>query len=217
MYKRQFDDSGFSNIWFEAPLILTQPNVPWTYVNWLKISLHLRLNDIFKQEWNSQLQSNSQCSNYRIFKETFQLEPYLCMLNEKDKINMCKFRCRSSNLPVATATLYNSSDVPDDRCNLCNMNERGDEFHYILTCPYFALTRKKFLKVDNKRINCLQMKELFTNSSMSKLKSLSSFINEVISHFKIKKESNNKKETVYIPQSITRSGRIAKQPIKLDL
>ena len=32
-----------------------------------------------------------------------------------------------------------------------------------------------------------------------------------------KKERNNKKETLYIPQSITRSGRIAKQPIKLDL
>ena len=61
------------------------------------------------------------------------------------------------------------------------------------------------------------MKELFTNLSISKLKSLSSFISEVISHFKIKKERNNKKETLYIPQSITRSGRIAKQPIKLDL
>ena len=100
---------------------------------------------------------------------------------------------------------------------LCNTNEIGDEFQYILKCPYFALTRRKFLKVDNKRINCLQMKELFTNLSISKLKSLSSFISEVISHFKIKKERNNKKETLYIPQSITRSGRIAKQPIKLDL
>ena len=215
--KNTFDDAGFSNLWFEAPLVLTQANVPWSYVNWLKNSLHLRLNDIFKQDWNSQLQSNRQCSNYRIFKETFQLEPYLCILNEKDKINMCKFRCRSFNLPVTTATLYNSDDVSSDICMLCNTNEIGDEFHYILKCPYFSLTRSKFLKVDNKRINCLQMKELFTNLSISKLKSLSSFISEVISHFKIKKERKNKKETLYIPQSITRSGRIAKQPIKLDL
>ena len=69
--KNTFDDAGSSNLWFEAPLVLTQANVPWSYVNWLKNSLHLRLNDIFKQEWNKQFQSNRQCSNYRIFQETF--------------------------------------------------------------------------------------------------------------------------------------------------
>ena len=61
-----------------------------------------------------------------------------------------------------------------------------------------------------------EIKEYFTNSSLSKLKSLSSSIGEVISHFIIKRE-RNKKEIVYIPQSLYRSGRFAKQPIKLDL
>ena len=92
-----------------------------SYVNWLKKnSLGLRLNDLFKQEWYNKLQTNGQCSNYRIFKETLNFEQYLVTLNDKEKINMCKFRCRSTKLPVTTANTYNSED---ENCKLCDLNK----------------------------------------------------------------------------------------------
>ena len=215
--KETLDYSGFSNIWHEAPFLLSQSSSPLSisYVNWLKNSLHLRLNDIFKQEWYSQLQSNRHCSNYRIFKEHHQLESYLSMLNDMDRINMCKFRCRSTNIPAASASIFNSDD--DNLCKLCSMNEMGDEFHYILKCPYYNNLRRKLLKVDYKRINCIQFKEIFTYSSMGKLKSLASFIYKVISHYKTNKVIKKPEEPVYIPQLITRSGRVPQRPIRLDL
>ena len=74
--KNIFDCTGFNNLWHEAPLVLSQCNYSLKYSTWLKKSLNLRLNDIFKQEWHSQLQTNRQCTNYRIFKDDHCLENY---------------------------------------------------------------------------------------------------------------------------------------------
>ena len=79
--KNIFNTTGYGNIWYEAPIVLSQPHSSMSYVNWLKKSLRLRLNDIFKQEWYNNLQTNGQCSNYRIFKETLHFEQYLVTLN----------------------------------------------------------------------------------------------------------------------------------------
>ena len=40
------------------------------------------------------------CTNYTIFKETLEFEEYLITLDFKYMKNLCKFRCRSHNLPV---------------------------------------------------------------------------------------------------------------------
>ena len=32
------------------------------------------------------------------------------------------------------------------KCKLCQMKEIGDEFHYILICPFFVNTRNMFIK-----------------------------------------------------------------------
>ena len=214
--KNIFNTTGYGNIWYEAPIVLSQPHSSMSYVNWLKKSLRLRLNDIFKQEWYNNLQTNSQCSNYRIFKETLHFEQYLVTLNDKEKINMCKFRCRSTKLPVITANNYNSED---EHCKLCDLNEIGDEFHYILKCPYFSHIRRKLFKTNKKRINCLLMKEIFNDNSMRNLKTLANLINEVMSHFQtnIVKKCKVTHDLMYTPQPITRSGRSTQRPIILDL
>ena len=215
--KNIFDTTGFNNVWDEAPLVLMQPNSHLSYVNWVKNSIKLRLNDIFKQEWHSQLYINRKCSNYRIFKDIFQFEPYLCNLDDKERKDLCKFRCRATNIPVASTHTFNSED---ELCKLCDMNECGDEFHYILRCPFFSEERKKMLNVNRKMINCLQMKAIFNRTSISKLKSLASFINIVLSKFKTDvktKKTKNDPVLVYIPRPITRTGRLPQQPIVLDL
>ena len=213
--KNIFDSTGFSNIWQEAPVILSLTDSPMSYVNWVKKSLNLRLNDMFKQEWHSQMTSNKHCSNYRIFKDVLQLEPYLCNLYDKERVNMCKFRCRASNLPAASTIVYNAED---ELCKLCDLRECGDEFHYILRCPFFKNERKKFLKVNKKSINCIQMKSIFNRASIGKLKCLANFICVIMKTFsEEKKPKKIKAEHVYVPRPITRTGRLSKRPTILDL
>ena len=212
--KNIFDATGYSNIWFEAPCILTQ-NDSTSYVTWAKNAIHLRLNDIFKQEWNNQVYSNKLCNNYRIFKNVLELEPYLFNLSEKERVNMCKFRCRASNIPAAT---LNANNANEEMCTLCDMNECGDEFHYILRCPYFSAERNKLLKINNKKINCLQMRDIFTKKGIGKLKSLANFIGIIMSNFNpVKKTKKAQNELEYIPRPSTRSGRIPQRPNVLDL
>ena len=212
--KNIFDATGYSNIWFEAPCILTQ-NDSTSYVTWAKNAIHLRLNDIFKQEWNNQVYSNKLCNNYRIFKNVLELEPYLFNLSEKERVNMCKFRCRASNIPAAT---LNANNANEEMCTLCDMNECGDEFHYILRCPYFSAERNKLLKINNKKINCLQMRDIFTKKGIGKLKSLANFIGIIMSNFNpVKKPKKAQNELEYIPRPSTRSGRIPQRPNVLDL
>ena len=48
--------------------------------------------------------------------------------------SMCiLFRCVNSKLPV-----YDQIYMFDtDKCTLCDLNARGEEYHYILICPFF--------------------------------------------------------------------------------
>ena len=163
---------------------------------------------------------NRHCSNYRIFKDDLQFETYLCSLNDKDRINLCQFRCRSTKLPISTSFVYN---IDNETCKLCDLNEPGDEFHYILKCPYFSNDRKKLLKIDCKRVNCLKLKKIFMCKSTSKLKSLAGLIKLILSNCipsinardKDKKTSTN--TSAYLPKLKTRSGRITQKPTVLDL
>ena len=187
--KNVFDSTGFNNLWYEAPIVLTQNNFPSNYPVWLKKSLNLRLNDLFKQDWYSQLQSNRNCTNYRLFKDDHCFENYLTSLSDVDRIDLSKFRCRSIKLPVV-----NSESSVDDvscLCKLCDLKETGDEFHYILKCPFFANDRKRLLKLNNKKGNCLLFKKLFTDKGVGRLKSIVHVIHIILNHFKTGKSVAN--------------------------
>ena len=69
--KGLLDMSGLGNVWLEQEHV---------NVNWLKSALELRLRDIDKQNWHDEVQENSQCVIYRIFKENLEFEPYLTQL-----------------------------------------------------------------------------------------------------------------------------------------
>ena len=80
------------------------------------------------------------------------------------------------------------------------------------------LEKKLHLHV-GKNINCLQMKSIFTKTSKSKLKMLSSLINCIMSNCTTNSYKKVKKSVIpmYIPKPITRSGRMAQQRDILDL
>ena len=69
-------------------------------------------------------------------------ENYLLHSNCRDIISLSKLRCANSKLPIYKHIHINDSDV----CTLCNLNVCGDEYHYVLICPFFKHSRIRYLK-----------------------------------------------------------------------
>ena len=98
-----------------------------------------RLNDMFHQQWHSNISEMSSCTLYRMFKSECKLEKYLLNLNKSEQINLCKFRCRDTKLPVVVLGYSFQNIAYSDRlCTLCNLNEVGDEYHYTMKCSFFS-------------------------------------------------------------------------------
>jgi hypothetical protein len=51
-------------------------------------------------------------------------------------LTLCKFRTTNHKLPIEQGR-WNNIQRENRKCNLCNLEEIGDEFPYILNCPYF--------------------------------------------------------------------------------
>ena len=99
-----------------------------------------RLRDQFIQQWNSDIDNSPKSNNFRMFKLNFEREIYLSSPPPALWIQLCKFRCRNHKLPVEKFR-QNSEDRNLRYCTLCHINEVGDEFHYVLKCPFFAEQR----------------------------------------------------------------------------
>ena len=73
------------------------------------------------------------------------MECYLLSLTENLYLTLIKFRTSNHKLPVEVGR-WENIPYEDRKCSLCDKNGIGDEFHYLLICPYFANDRKLFLK-----------------------------------------------------------------------
>ncbi len=68
---------------------------------------------------------------------------------------------------------------------LCDSEDLGDEFHYLLKCPFLNETRRKYIKpYYYKRANILKFNELLNLRSEHYLRKLSIFLARIIIIFK---------------------------------
>jgi hypothetical protein len=104
----------------------------------------LRLTDQYRQQWTAEIFRQTKCINYRMYKDSLDLENYLLVLPPKFRRLMIRFRCRNHRLPVE-ANVYRT-DIDTDKCTLCDTQEVGDEFHYLFKCPSFAIDRQLYIK-----------------------------------------------------------------------
>ena len=88
--KHILDYCGFSNMFMDISTVNTK---------WLKKSIELKLNDICVQNWQSDVNTNNVCLNYRIFKTEPGIDKYM-HLNDHLRITLTKFRCRNHKLPM---------------------------------------------------------------------------------------------------------------------
>ena len=90
------------------------------------------------------MDSSSKSLCYRIFKENFEFENYLDILENKDIVLLFRYRTCNHRLPIETGR-WTNIDRNDRYCQLCNSNEIGDEYHYILEFQTSMHERKRLL------------------------------------------------------------------------
>ena len=81
--QKTLQDVGLNYIWISN----TAENI-----NWLGREVKSRLQMQFVQKWNSDVQASPKCTNYRIFKMSFRIEPYITELQPHSFITLSRFR-----------------------------------------------------------------------------------------------------------------------------
>ena len=176
-----FQYAGLGNIWLSQG---SGHSSQWI-LNALKT-----LSDIFQQEWKSSTWSNRICTNYRMFKNDFNIERYLLVLGQKDIVTLSKFRCRTHTLPVNNSR-YDASLLNEMKCSLCLTSDLGDEFHYLFECPFFQKERRLCIpaNVNNIRSSGLKISALYNSANTCQLKKNSKICqNHYVAIYSVSKE-----------------------------
>ena len=183
----------------------------------ISIEVKRRFADSSIQVWRSDVDEHQQCVNYRMFKREWGMSPYLTVLPQPQRSWLSEFRTRCHNLPVCQNKFAKPADAPTQPklrfCKLCNLNEIGDEFHYIFKCNAFAAKRKQLIQpYFVKRPNALKFQELFESSDPDVLMKLANFTQTIMKAFPFEKTSS----PVKLQESYTtRVGRVTKRPVRL--
>ena len=109
----------------------------------IKTQISKTLSDLYIQEWDTKVISSSKGKTYSVFKNDINFENYLIKLNKKHWSTLLKFRLSNHRLPVETGRRDNIP-LEERKCNLCEKNDIGDEFHYLFVCSHFNSDRKQF-------------------------------------------------------------------------
>ena len=134
------------------------------------------LQDQFKQTWIENIQNNSKTLNYRLFKDNLEFENYFDILEDRDLFIFCHFRTVNHKLPIEYGR-WNNIQRENRVYNLCNSQDLGDEFHYLLKCSFMSDMRKNC--IDNnffRNANILKFGKLMNQTKLSKLKTMSWYL-----------------------------------------
>ena len=107
------------------------------------------VDNLVKTDTN-QIQQNKENVKLRLFKKgkvNFNFECYLSQVqNVKHRQAVTKLRISAHKLPVETGR-YRNIPYNDPICKHCDLNEIGNEQHYLLSCSntMFRIVRNKFI------------------------------------------------------------------------
>ncbi len=66
------------------------------------------------------------------------MEPYLTLLEPKYAIRISRFRASNHRLPIVVGR-FNGRPRSERLCELCNLKDLGDEYHYLMKCDFFYI------------------------------------------------------------------------------
>ena len=121
-------------------------NAPANFCHYLKELLH----NEFVTHFKNQIKQNKENGKLRLFKKVkvnFNFEHYLSQVqNVKHRQAVTKLRISAHKIPVETGR-YKNIPYNDRICKHCDLNEIGNEQHYLLSCSntMFRTLRNKFI------------------------------------------------------------------------
>ena len=173
--KCTLDHTGMSNIFH---------NISDVNKQWFKNTVKLRLNDIHNQKWSESVFNNSVCLNYRVMTTQKKLQTYIITCPSQFKYALCKLKCSNHRMPIVTGR-YAGIPVDEPICTLLQINEIGDEYHYLLICPHFSELRSKYIKkYYYTHPNMFKLEKLFNESNSKEMLNISKFAYHILQEFK---------------------------------
>ena len=167
--KKIFEDCGRPDIWINQS---TNPHCS-------SLIKHI-LQSQFLQNWSAKLDNSSKGLNYRLFKDTIKIEPYLLKVPPRFYLHFAKLRTGNHRFPCERGR-WLGLEINDRECNLCDLHEVGDVFHYVLICPFFKNERQKYInKYYYTSTNVLKFKELLNSENELQLRNICIFAKMLI-------------------------------------
>ena len=149
----------------------------------IKNSIRQSLIDQYKQNWHSSLQTSSKGKHYSLFKSEINLEKYFLILNRNQAIQFAKFRTNNNYLPVETGR-WAGIEISERKCELCDKNDIGDSFHYLLVCPSLSVIRKQYIPIYfYNHPNIIKFQQIMSISTQQQLQKISKFVSLIMNRF----------------------------------
>ena len=158
---------------------------------WLKNAFLPNIKNILKDQilqiWFNQVSLESEkCFHYKHFGMEYQLKKYFEILQPELWMPLCRFRTGNHKLPVEIYSWNNLYKNRNDRkCTICDTNDIGDEYHYIMICPVFKEIREIYLpKFYKNRPSVYKFNELMKCTKPKVLNKLARFVRDILQIFK---------------------------------
>jgi hypothetical protein len=179
---------GHSNWFLKVKLMLEKYGFLYIWNNPVEMNISSflvifkqRLIDEFWQGLRGDINSSQVLILYKTIKENFEMEPYLNFLSSKIlRTSLTKLRISAHNLRIQTGRYGRERIDRDQRiCQLCNLNEIEDEYHFMFICPLYSELRRTFLKQYYvRRPSMFKCTLLLKSNNKSEIVMLSKYINK---------------------------------------
>ena len=183
-----------------------------------------RIKDTYDNYWMTEMASieNRKLQFLWKYKKTFKFEKYLDAIPRSIRQYTTRLRTSSHSYPIETLRYVKPEiDAQDRKCTICNLDDTGDELHYLLRC-----TNENIIQVRNSHLKdmrntidqfhqfndeCIVQYCLLMNDHRTQL-GIANYIKAVAETYKEEAEEKKTEPTI-----ITKSGRLVRKPIRLDL
>lgn len=149
-------------------------------------NIKMTLREQFLQKWEQEITDSSKCFYYRHFQLKPSLQNYLIKSPPEVWIPLVKLRTANHKFPIEIYSWNVLFKEKNKRlCCICNLNEIGDEYHYVMICPIFSEAREYFLpKYYFKKPSVYKYIELVNSKNSKTIAGLAKLLNTLFSVFK---------------------------------
>ena len=185
------------------------------------------LKKLYLNWWEEQKTQNSKLDFYFKYKKVFRYEKYLDVLPRNVRCHLTRLRISSHCLPVEVLRYVKKKEKKilraDRKCTICNLDQVGDEYHYLLDCRNSEIQHIRKTFFENIRVKIPQF-EIFENiqilnyclsmADSNTFLPFATYVKDVLEMYREEKIDSKHKVIAVI---ITKSGRESKRPSRLDL